>query len=821
MAEHSIQVDLDDPRAKAIADVLGNKTCKKILELFATKEEVSESDVASSLDIPLNTAGYNMKKLLDAGLVEKSNKFFWSTKGKRIATYRLSNKRIIISPKRMIGIPAMIIAGLAIMGIIAVLIAIQSQERIGAGEETIKRFNSIDEIKDFIKERSEQGDGIYYGMKPSMPVEASADGVSGAAKASGALESGAGAGDFSGTNIQVEGVDEPDIVKNDGKYIYAVSGNKIFVIEAFPAENMKVVSEIEINNSNVREIFIKEDKLMVLGDMYSEKYSGCNGEVCIMLSEPDVSTVSGASLKMIAPGYNTARSFVHIYDISKRDKPELAYNITQDGDYRGARMIGEHAYIITNSYIRDSIMLPYYSVNGIEKRIEANEIYYQDIYDRDFVFTGILSVSLADGKTNKEVYLMGSSGTIYASKDNIYITGMKKVSRNEYYNRIVERVMLPILPEDKKNELKNELTGKEPVKKFREAGRFVSEYVMGISGAEKARASEAFEEGLRDISMEFARESEKTIIHKINVNEGGINYETSGEVPGRLLNQFSLDEYKGNLRMATTTSGFEKSQNHVYVLDEEMNIIGKLEGLAEGERIYSARFMGERAYMVTFRQIDPLFVIELKNPEEPKVLGYLKIPGFSDYLHPYDENYVIGIGRDTMETEDGRAIPRGMKISLFDITDVNNPREKWKSTLGDRGTSSYALQDHKAFLFSKERNLLVLPVMINEINKSRYLQDGKEMPEWAYGEPVWQGAYVFNVNTDRIEVKGKITHFGNESKSSWRFYESRFQVKRSLYMDNVLYTLSESGVKANNLDDVSEISKITLSDDRKGINPYY
>src|SRR3989338_1211465 len=178
MAEHSIQVDLDDPRAKAIADVLGNKTCKKILELFATKEEVSESDVASSLDIPLNTAGYNMKKLLDAGLVEKSNKFFWSTKGKRITTYRLSNKRIIISPKKMIGIPAMVIAGIAIIGIIAALFAIQGGKEIGAEDGAIKKFNSIDEIKAFIKDRSEQGYGVYYGMRPPVPVEASADGAS-------------------------------------------------------------------------------------------------------------------------------------------------------------------------------------------------------------------------------------------------------------------------------------------------------------------------------------------------------------------------------------------------------------------------------------------------------------------------------------------------------------------------------------------------------------------------------------------------------------------------------------------------------------------
>ena len=233
------------------------------------------------------------------------------------------------------------------------------------------------------------------------------------------------------------------------------------------------------------------------------------------------------------------------------------------------------------------------------------------------------------------------------------------------------------------------------------------------------------------------------------------------------------------------------SKNHVYVLDKSLDIVGRLEDLAPGERIYSVRFMGEKAYMVTFRQVDPLYVIDLSNPKNPNVLGFLKIPGVSDYLHPYDENQMIGVGRGA--TEDGRM--QGMKLSLFDVSDVSNPREISKHMIGERGTSSEALNDHKAFLFSKEKGLLVIPVQVSEGGN------------WN----AFQGAYVFNIDlTSGISLKGKITHTeGTASEDKYRYdYASR--IRRALYIDDVLYTLSEKMLKMNGLIDIVEINKITL-----------
>ncbi|MDI6884716.1 MAG: beta-propeller domain-containing protein, partial [Hadesarchaea archaeon] len=178
---------------------------------------------------------------------------------------------------------------------------------------------------------------------------------------------------------------------------------------------------------------------------------------------------------------------------------------------------------------------------------------------------------------------------------------------------------------------------------------------------------------LRDWSSEInGWETETTIIHKISIANGTIEYKSQGEVPGQVLNQFSMDEYQGYFRIATTTGWM--GQNNVYVLDGNLDIVGRLEGLAPGESIYSARFIGSRAYLVTFKKVDPLFVIDLEDPKNPRALGELKIPGYSDYLHPYDETHLIGVGKDTVDMG-SFAWYQGIKIALFDVSDPENPRE--------------------------------------------------------------------------------------------------------------------------------------------------
>ena len=222
---------------------------------------------------------------------------------------------------------------------------------------------------------------------------------------------------------------------------------------------------------------------------------------------------------------------------------------------------------------------------------------------------------------------------------------------------------------------------------------------------------------------------EGTIIHKFSMNNGKVRYVASGDVPGHLLNQFSMDEFEDHLRVATTVEGWTGSRtylfNNVYVLDDAMRTVGRIEYIAPDERIYSSRFIGDRLYLVTFKRVDPFFVIDLSDPAKPGILGMLKIPGFSDYLHPYDKNHIIGIGRETAENQWGGVSTLGLKLALFDVSDVNNPAMIDKVEIGVAGTDSEALRDHKAFLFDRSKNLLVIPVEeVREVS----LYEGKTAP---------------------------------------------------------------------------------------------
>src|SRR5690606_17035209 len=214
-----------------------------------------------------------------------------------------------------------------------------------------------------------------------------------------------------------------------------------------------------------------------------------------------------------------------------------------------------------------------------------------------------------------------------------------------------------------------------------------------------------------------------TEIFKFKLDGTDVEFYRSAQLSGTILNQFSMDEYKGNFRVVMTEGNMwdEKtpSKNHLYILNEKMEQVGSVKGLAKGERIYSARFMGDKAYMVTFRETDPLFVIDVADPMKPKVLGELKIPGFSNYLHPLDENHLIGFGYETTAKKNPQGgepiiLTEGMKISLFDVSDFANPKEKDTEIIGGRGSYSPIQHDHKSLFQHPQRNLFGVPAVLYE-----------------------------------------------------------------------------------------------------------
>jgi len=340
--------------------------------------------------------------------------------------------------------------------------------------------------------------------------------------------------------------------------------------------------------------------------------------------------------------------------------------------------------------------------------------------------------------------------------------------------------------------------------------QIVQDYISYLSKEEQEDFYDRVEEELEKKLEEYPY-MEYTVIHKINIDKDKISIDANGKVPGHIINQFSMDEHNSIFRIATTISPrwsrFEKqrtqSTNNVYTLDKNLRVLDGLEGIAEGEQIYSTRFIGDRLYMVTFKQTDPFFVIDLSNPRDIKELGKLKIPGFSRYLHPYDANTIIGIGREATAT--GRT--QGLKISLFDVSNVENPEEIARFVTKERYAQSTAEYEHKAFLFSKDKELLVIPV---------YSQEPRCFGEHCPAEQVesYNGAMVFRITKDDIELRGIIDH--SIARTPGKYYYGPL-VERSLYIDDMLYTKSPTLLRINQIEDLSSVKNIELEG---GESPY-
>lgn len=532
--------------------------------------------------------------------------------------------------------------------------------------------------------------------------------------------------DYSTTNTQEENVDEADIVKTDGKYIYYLTGQKLSIIGVQNNE-LKQVSSIDFKDEKFKpiEIFVQGDRLIIIGSK-SEKMD-------IMPLRSEETTNSRAKYSYPSTTY----TIVKVYHLENREKPELVRTVEVEGSYISSRMIDSYIYLMSNKYIyfynehkitelNPEAFKPRFldtAVSNEMKGIDFSNIYC--LPDRQKAsYLNVLSFDVTKNEeANIDSYL-GAGEEIYSSDKNIYVTSVK-------YN-------------NEENSGENIVT---------------------------------------------------TGIYKFNLEEGRCKFNQQGEVPGSVLNQFSMSEDGEYFRIATTDSkswSNKDNTNNLYVLDSNLEVVGKVEGLAKGERIYSVRFMGDRAYMVTFVQTDPLFVIDLSNPENPTVLGELKIPGYSKYLHPYDNTHIIGFGENTELVNYGygdRVITNGMKMALFDVTDPNNPQELYSVNLGEKGTSSELLYNHKALLFSKEKDIIAFPITKTEDNyKVNFI-----------------GAIVYGLNLEKgFTLKGEISH----NENSYDLYEAGNEIQRIIYVGETLFTLSENGIKATDMNTMKELNHI-------------
>ena len=587
----------------------------------------------------------------------------------------------------------------------------------------MENFSSYDELKNFLVTNTKDDSTNYFGgslldtrvfesteetLSPPAPVPAQVGDT--------ALDSSDTT--YSTTNIQVSGVDESDLVKTDGAYIYiatnnnyySTSQNSIYIVKANP-QDPRVITEIILSNDTyVAGLFLSQDsnKLVVLGSQYTFYDS----------IEPRLDIA-------IYPYFNSVNTIITVYDISDKAHPEISRNLTLTGSYFNSRMIGDYLYAVVSqpayNIYEDEVLIPQVSQNTESSEISPERIFYANTVDTYFTFTTFVGLNILNDmeQISNMTILMGGTSTMYVSIDNLYVT-----------------------------------------------------YSTWNNG-------------------------QYTSIYRVSIDESKLTFEAKGSVPGYILNQYSMDEYNGYFRIATTWQNITQV-NNVYVLNMNMSTVGKLENLAENERIYSVRFMGDKSYMVTFRQVDPFFVLDMSNPTNPKVAGELKIPGYSSYLHPYDENHIIGLGKED----------NNVKLSLFDVSNVNDPKEITKYVVEGDWTESQALHDPKAFLFNKEKQLLVIPVSVTNTGPIEIKEDETITQQGGF----WQGAYIFNSSTEEFTLRGAITHIENTTDTTTYYWiEPDDRINRTLYINDYLYTISNLKIKISNLDTLVLVDEVELS----------
>jgi inhibitor of cysteine peptidase len=642
---------------------------------------------------------------------------------------------------------------------------ITNQDFYQEGEPiTPKSFKSADEVNQFVSSNVQTYNTRDMMLTSDMAIESS-----------GAMTKSL---EYSTTNVQVESIDEGDIIKTDGNHIYTITGNTLFIIQAYPGEESKILSQYKFENQPTG-LFIKEDKALVYGTITN--YENID--------------------ESILPG--TQLTFTQLFDISDRENINLISEKVFEGYPTTSRMKDDEVYIITTSY-SFAHPLPIYIDGGVVRDVSPRKMYYYNMPYSSTSFAGIQSININTGDLVDQKIIATQSGTeIYVSENNIYLASTEYINEWEISREITKKLIQPKLTA-KDSELisKINLIESDVLSNYEKEQKIYQIYSNAILRLSREQQEQIQEQIQKETYEELERLEYRTFttINKINLANGNLILDNSVKIPGRINNQFSMDEFDQILRVTTTIDQVwmkdetKPSENHIYTITPKMEIMQSLKGIAKTETIYSSRFIENKLYLVTFRQVDPFFVFDLSKGEI-KELGQLKIPGYSRYLHPYDENHLIGIGRDS--TDEGRV--EGLKISLFDVSNPQNPIEKAKYVSDQKYSSSTAEYEHKAFLFSKEKELLVIPMYSYDYQTNEN----------------YNGAFVFKINEEEITLRGLIDH----SSGVQNYYGSG--VERSLYIEDELYTKSPSLLRINSLDDLSSIKALILKEETTGDIPVY
>jgi len=620
----------------------------------------------------------------------------------------------------------------------------------------MKKFSSAQDFKDYLKSASGLlSSGYGYGMGTMVK---SAPGV--------ALDSGQSFGTAAGlgevaaapervseTNVQVSGVDEPDILKTDGKQIYYSQTQRYYYAPVRMQLEDSVAPRPDAMIAPPQRNTAQTLTLKAFPPAELAKIGGIDQVGNLLLA--------GNRLAIF-----TNDNKIYGYDISDPAKPKESWVVKFENNtyLLQSRLADGQIYLVTRRGISEFDPCPFkvLSVGEAELNVGCTDIYHpSQPVGVDVTYT-VSVLDPASGKIGKTASFIGASDSsvVYMSKENIYLTYAFNPDPVAFmYDFFVTKASDLVTPEliEKLRKLNGYDISRNA--KMTEFQVIMQNFDASLSADDRLKLENEITNRMTDYLLAHRRELEQTGVVKVNIDKFAVT--AAGQVPGRPLNQFSLDEFNGDLRIAVTIGsnmgfGATESVSDVYVLGEDLKVLSAVTDLGRGERIYAARFLEDKGYVVTFRQTDPFYVIDLSNPKKAELKGELKIPGFSSYLHPISKDRILGIGREQSK----------VKISLFDVSNPAAPAEVAKYMLEEYWTE--VQNTHHAFLLDSKHGVFFMPGS--------------------------KGGYVFAYQNDQLKLQTAV---------------SDTQVKRALYLDDYLYIVGEESISVldeNNWQKVKELA---------------
>jgi hypothetical protein len=582
-------------------------------------------------------------------------------------------------------------------------------------------------------------------------------------------ESGGGGGSaklYSTTNTQEDGVDEADFVKNDGSFIYLITGGALDIYRAWPANQTHLVSTFPLPGTP-QLMYVFHDRALVYSYTSRSQYQGyCN---------------EWAGIPCRAVG----DVIITVLDITNREQPVFEREVRYNGSYGGSRRIGDA--------VHTTLVFPGSKVDGFDSQVSAHPCTSTDDSIREAYYQLFLrNKELLEGRTYTTTLPSGSL------RDRTGTTSLETQCGDVHAPAMAGGLdVVAVLSLDLAQPSQSGFT---PV--LGQPGTIYSSAQNLYVAASYGRVNHS------PWFWGWGADTEVTAFHKFGLEgtQAATTYLASGLASGRIVNQFSMGEHQGRFHVATTVghSPSPSASNNVFVLreqDRRLKVVGSVKGIAPSEDIRSARFVGTRGFVVTFKKTDPLFTIDLSDPEHPFIAGELHIPGFSTYIHMMDDTHLLTIGFDAQDVG-SFAWFQGVALQIFDVSNMREPRLVHKTIIGTRGSASDATSNHLAFNYFAPLHVLALPMTICEGSQG----DGE------YGSTMsFSGLMVWDVTVeDGFRERGRVPHvipsqspYASNCGAWWTSPDT--EVKRSIIMEDFVYSISGDAMKVNRLSNLDEL----------------